>query len=535
MASVEFKINDQWTDGTLTSDGQPMPEVWVKIEEVDGKLLFTVEIKGDYTGDLRAFYFDLANDSLISSLSFAPAFPLPSAIDSDGNADTLANDAELTPLAGDGGNFDVGIQLGDAGDDGITTFSFTLSAASDLSLADISNQTFGVRVKSVDDLGTASDEGGSSKIIELIGQAPLPTDDEACVDENASAGGNVLDNDSNSTFTGWVDHADGDVIALADAEGATLTLGAGGSYVLDASTADKLSQGEHMEYTFQYTVSGGEADVNWSGGTATFTVCVDGVNDGPDAQDDDYCGPGQSILENATKTGAVLGNDSDIDRLDTIAVSALNGVADGGAGDLDDAAGSIQVQLASGALVTMDGSGNFTYDTNGAFVAMVNGEHTEDSFQYTIADDHGATDSAAVTVCIDGVGENWEGLSQGYWKTHGKDWDIGSSTSYESYFGVSGVLGGKWVTGQQKSGAFTTSNDVTFKGALDSAQWGSAQNILATQAVAAVLNSLDEDVNYKYEAADIKAMVQEAMAQGDAAMLALGKVFEAENTLGLSS
>ncbi|MCH8044807.1 MAG: cadherin domain-containing protein [Planctomycetes bacterium] len=62
------------------------------------------------------------------------------------------------------------------------------------------------------------------------------------------------------------------------------------------------------------------------------------------------------------------------------------------------------VTLASGALVTVNADGSFTYDPNGAFEILAVGQSTTDSFPYTASDDL-ATDTAMVTITIHGVND----------------------------------------------------------------------------------------------------------------------------------
>jgi VCBS repeat-containing protein len=198
----------------------------------------------------------------------------------------------------------------------------------------------------------------------------------------------------------------GSPIALADTEGTTMTINADGTYSINAVDADALGKDEHIEFAVEYKVlmQYKDADGNVVGqfsdtSTLTFDVC--GVNDAPDAVDDDYCD--DSILENATLTDNVLTNDSDIDRTDgdptVFAIKDANGIWVELGED-----GTATVELASGAEVTIKSDGSFTYDTNGAWDALNNGDHEDDTFQYQVTDIHGAKDAATAMVCIDGVG-----------------------------------------------------------------------------------------------------------------------------------
>jgi len=81
----------------------------------------------------------------------------------------------------------------------------------------------------------------------------------------------------------------------------------------------------------------------------------------------------------------VLGNDSGLTVGDTLTVTAV------------DTTGTIGNVTAWGA------DGSFTYDPNGQFEDLEAGNATTDSFTYTVTDDFGITDTATVTISINGV------------------------------------------------------------------------------------------------------------------------------------
>lgn len=390
--SMTFQINDGSTGGVN-------PAVFITItENANGTLSFNVTQEGGVIGDLRGLFFDVnavADGALAKSLVVSGASAPSTLKTGDDSVKDLGNGANmngLTSTNGDGG-FDAGINIGSAGlgSDDVRSFSFTLgSTARALTLDDFANVDFGVRLTSVGTLG--GNRADSSKQIETTSAAIDARDDAATVAENASTSGNVLDNDANqlgsTSLTGLDGGTLGQTLALANAAGATLTVNADGTYALDASAADALSAGETLSYTFHYDVRSASAD-QISSDSASFVVTVTGTNDGPDAQDDDA----GHVAENGATSGSVLDNDSDIDRLDVLSVTGVNGQA------LDTV-----VTLASGATVVMHADGSYTYDTNGAFDSLNQGESATDSFQYGISDGQGGTNIATVTVAIDGVG-----------------------------------------------------------------------------------------------------------------------------------
>jgi hypothetical protein len=116
-------------------------------------------------------------------------------------------------------------------------------------------------------------------------------------------------------------------------------------------------------------------------------------NNAPIAVNDDF-----SIGEKSTVSGNVLtdngyGADSDPDG-DGLTVTSYAGstTVDGSA------------QLASSATVTMNADGSFTYDPNGTFDYLYNRESAVDSFIYEVSDTNGGTDTATVSVTVDGDG-----------------------------------------------------------------------------------------------------------------------------------
>ena len=93
------------------------------------------------------------------------------------------------------------------------------------------------------------------------------------------------------------------------------------------------------------------------------------------------------------------------------------------------------------------------------------------------------------------------GLSQRYWKSNQCDWDIVTgNTSFEVFFFDSPQADLKW--GRKRL------DDMTFRQALGIC--GGASSALARESVAAVLNSYDEDINYRFSDSKIKSWVSSA-------------------------
>ncbi len=391
MASMTFQINDSTTTGGL--------QVWVTItENADGTLAFTIWQEGGIVGDLRGIFFDIADESLLGTLSVASDEGVTEFRSGDDSIKDLGDGANMNGMLGSDKGYDAGVEVGSAGigKDDIQSYSFTLdSSARDLTLADFANVDFGMRLTSVGTIdGKRTD---SAKMLETTQTAVDANDDHAVVAENDAISGNVLANDTlgsdsaaGAVVTGWSGGAVGEAATLMSGDDllGSLVLNADGSYTLDASAADALSQGESITYSFTYEIRYQNDETSWSTDTATLSVVIEGRNDGPQAGDD-----AAATVENEdTTTGNVLDNDSDIDRLDTIAVTGWSG------GDLGQA---LVIDNAEGATLTLNADGSYVLDA-GAADALSEGESITQTVTYTIADNHGATDTATLTVTVTG-------------------------------------------------------------------------------------------------------------------------------------
>ena len=134
-------------------------------------------------------------------------------------------------------------------------------------------------------------------------------------------------------------------------------------------------------------------------------MTINGVNDAPDAVADGGVGF-ETDEDSAFTTASVLLNDTDVDASDTLIVSAL------------DTTGTLGT-------VVDNGDGTFDYNPNGAFEALAAGETATDTFSYTVSDQNGGTDTATVTITINGVDDD-PGLND-ITGTSGNDYLVGTS------------------------------------------------------------------------------------------------------------
>lgn len=331
--------------------------------------------------------------------------------DTDAAGNLLANDIDLDNGDADGNGIADGLTItqvnGNAGQVGsaVTLESgakITVSADGSydldtaglldfLSVGEILTDSFEYAVS---DGNGGSDTARVGVTIVGVNDGPVALDDAAATDEDhAVTGATVLANDHD------IDRLDtigvvglegapvqfGAVVTLAS--GALVTMNADGTYTYDPNgNFDYLSVGEETSDRFTYEI----ADGNGGFDTAEVVIGIVGTNDGPVARDD-----GAQTDEAHTVTGAtVLANDSDIDHLDTLSVTGLDGqpVQFGAA-----------VTLASGALVTMNADGTYLYDPNGKFDYLNDGESATDSFTYQVSDGKGGTASATVNIDIAGL------------------------------------------------------------------------------------------------------------------------------------
>lgn len=210
--SITFTI-----PGTIAAPG-----VQVTVVEDEGALVFTLQVlpgADGLIGDLRGLFFDFNDDDKLIGLAYSGTSLITDF--ATGNVIDLGNGANMNGVA----SFDVGIELGTQGigKDDIQTVTFTLSNASDnLTLDDIANTAFGVRMTGVGP--TSGTRSGDAKLTTIAPAAPDAMDDSPGIFEDGQSGlgdpslvpegvlFQVLANDTD---------ADGDTLTITDAFGAS--------------------------------------------------------------------------------------------------------------------------------------------------------------------------------------------------------------------------------------------------------------------------------------------------------------------------
>ncbi len=189
----------------------------------------------------------------------------------------------------------------------------------------------------------------------------------------------------------------GSPATVAGDNGGIITIYNGGNVQFDPNGEfDDLAEGETATTSVTYTIE----DENGAQDTAVVTFTVTGTNDAPVAVlDTDTTDEDTAItLDN------VLGNDEDIDG-DTLTVSEVNGdpanVGEPIAGD-------------NGGLITINEDGTASFDPNGEFEALGDGETAETEVTYTVTDPSGATSTTTVTVTVTGVNDAPNAVDSSY-------------------------------------------------------------------------------------------------------------------------
>jgi len=316
---------------------------------------------------------DLSDTHTITALALPTSFMGLASISADGQSIIYDPSGAFDPL--------------DPGETAIESFSYTVSDNHGATAtADVT-----VTVTGVNDAPVAQDD----LIVNTVAESDILQFDFL---------GQVLFNDydpdrNQTPDFSWVVEIDGTAFGaplygfpITLASGALMTVDALGIVTFDTNGAfEFLSLGDTEPVSIDYVISDGSATDG-----ATITVRITGENDAPVAVDDRFATDEDSAFINSLFGANGGAADSDPDRNDTFAVTALNG--------LPSAVGRL-VTLASGATLTVAGDGTFAYDPTGSavFGALDSGDAPMiDTFTYEITDNNGLTDTATVTIEIAG-------------------------------------------------------------------------------------------------------------------------------------
>ena len=311
--------------------------------------------------------------------------------DTDGDGDTLTTSLVTGPSHASSfalnanGSFSYGLTANWCGTD---TFTYKASDGTALSA---SAATVTITVTCSDDAPIVTATGGNAAYTEDA--APTPVDPGLTVTEVEG------DDISGATVAITANAAAGDVLAFT-AGGGILGSFSGGALTLSGTASAASYQAALRTVTFStasqnpsaltrtvtFTVTSGALT-----GTDTRGVTVAAVNDLPSAVDDSGTTDEDTTL--SVVTPGVLANDTDNDPGDTKTVVKLDGTA------------TLTQTLPSGASVTINANGAWSYDPLTAFQGLSTGQTASDSFTYTMQDGAGAQSTATVNLTINGISD----------------------------------------------------------------------------------------------------------------------------------
>ncbi|MDH5546946.1 MAG: tandem-95 repeat protein [Gammaproteobacteria bacterium] len=195
-----------------------------------------------------------------------------------------------------------------------------------------------------------------------VNDAPVGVNDSASTNEDTAVlTGNVLSNDTD---------IEGDTLSVSAADATSANSGSVTNHGNGTFTYTPPANFNGTD-TFNYTVSDGNGGTD----TATVTITVNAVNDAPVGVND----TASTNEDSGVTTGNVLTNDTDTEG-DTLSVAAAD------------------ASSAQGGSVVNHGNGTFTYTPPANF----NGS---DSFNYTVSDGNGGTDTATVNLTVNPVND----------------------------------------------------------------------------------------------------------------------------------
>ncbi len=247
-------------------------------------------------------------------------------------------------------------------------------------------------------------QGAAVVKIEIPNALPVAENDEIATGEDDVVAGNLLTDDNghgpdfdpngDNLSVSLLNGSSVDVgTPIALGSGALLTVSDNGTFTYNPNDRfEHLNFGQQATDSFQYAIS----DPGGLESTATVTVTIHGANDAPFARGNAYfTGDDAPLSGNVISETSGTGVDSDPDdAANTLMVSAVNGVA---------ASVGTQITLASGALLTVNANGTYTYNPTPGFGSLFAGQSASDSFTYTVTDPGGLTSTATVEITINGV------------------------------------------------------------------------------------------------------------------------------------
>ena len=240
---------------------------------------------------------------------------------------------------------------------------------------------------------------------------PIAEDDAVTTEEDSALIGGDLLADNGSGADGDPDGdpleviaVDGDTSVVGDpftlSSGALLTVRADGTFDYDPNGQfENLAVGETATDSFDYEITDGQGETD----VATVTVTITGENDAPLAADDEFGTPLDAPISGQVLDDNGNGADGDPDDSDILTITEVNGSAD---------AVGTQITLASGAVLTLNADGTFDYDASNSTLSPGPGAPVFDSFDYTVSDGNGGSDTAIVNIEVRAPGGNQDPIAE---------------------------------------------------------------------------------------------------------------------------
>ncbi|AYF86679.1 DUF4347 domain-containing protein [Pseudomonas sp. DY-1] len=272
-----------------------------------------------------------------------------------------------------------------AGAEDIAQFSITIQGAWDSPVAQ-------------DDVNVGVTDNGDGLVLNPSGNV-LPNDTDIDQGDQLTVTG-IRTGPENGSGTA------GSVGSVLVGQYGTLVINADGSYhyTIDISNPDVLALDlldtlvDH--FTYEVTDLGGLTDL------AQLSIIVVGRNDVPDGFDDEATAIEAGGLNNdvpgVNPSGNVLSNDTDLEgqQLSVLAIRTGSEAGSGTSGTV----GTVLRGLYGDLTMNADGSWTYVVDNSLAVVQAlrISGQTLVDTFTYTLADTHLATDTAELRITIDG-------------------------------------------------------------------------------------------------------------------------------------
>lgn len=290
--------------------------------------------------------------------------------------DTDPNPGDVLTVTGFDATSSAGATVSVAADGSFTYDPTVSSFLNSLAAGETFDDTFSY---GIDDGNGGTDVGTVTVTVTGVNDLPTANDDLASTDEDTATAVNVLGNDTDPDTSDvlTVSSIGGTPIGSVTNNGTNVTYDPNGQF-------EYLAVGETTTDSFTYVADDG----NGGSDTATVTVTITGVNDPPTADDDSA-----TTDEDTAIAIDVLNGDTDPDTSDTLTIIGIGGTPTGN--------------------VTNNGT-DVTYDPNGQFEFLDDGETAIDTFTYTISDGNGGTDTAIVTVTITGINDPPDAVDDNY-------------------------------------------------------------------------------------------------------------------------